>query len=101
MHYIDQFINEQNERSVLSGHKKIIPEYIDNYMYPFNSYDDEDIQYVLVQITDLIRKGSIDIAKGAFDNLSDKVKEGINPERRKKEWELLLALAMELDELEK
>lgn len=101
MHYLDEFIKEQNDRNALSGYSSLIPEYTDNYMYEFDSYDDESIEYVFVQITDLIRKGYIERAKRAFDNLSDKIKEGRDIKKREKEWDLLLTLAMTLDEEEK
>lgn len=100
MHYLDEFIKEQNERNTLSGYQTLIPEYIDNHMYRFDSYDDESIEYVFIQITDLIRKGYIERAKLAFDNLSDKIKEGRDPKKREKEWNFLLSLAMALDEEE-
>lgn len=100
MHYIEQFIKEQNEREVLSGHKKIIPEYTDNYMYMFDSYDNEEVDQALIKITDLIRKGFIQFARKVYEKLSDKIREGNNAQKRQNVWNSLVALAIDLDEQE-
>ena len=101
MNYIDQFIFEQKERQVLSGYEKTVAlEYIDNYMYMFDSYDNEQVDQALIKITDLIRNGKIQLAKEIFNRLSDKIKEGNNEQKRQSVCNSLIALAIDLDEQE-
>jgi len=101
MNYIDQFIFEQNQRNYLSGYQKNIAlEYINNYAYMFDTYDNDEVDQALIKITDIIRQGSIELAREIFDRLSDKIKEGNNPQKRQNVWNALLALSIDLDETE-